>query len=108
MAVSRGTLTSATFPVVVSMLTTIRVSVSRWARPVMKSVPTARNVIRVGLGVGAAVASIPGPTPAGWNSEVSAGVGVGTGVGVLVGPAVGVASTCAAKNWLLAAMSRSA
>src|ERR1035437_8918353 len=82
-----------TFSVLLSMLTRIRVSVREWDRPVMKSRPTIRNVIRLGFGglagVGAAVGRVVGVAVGaalepGGIDEVPSDPVVRKGVGVSV------------------------
>src|SRR5215211_2566251 len=64
-AISRGKLIIATSPVVGSMLTTIRVSVSDWVRSSAESTPTRRTLIRAvgdsGVAIGATFNSSVGP-----------------------------------------------
>src|ERR1035437_4988361 len=71
----------AAFPVAVSMLASISVSVTEWSRPGIQSTPTSRKVIRLGLGArvddGCAVGTV---IAFGWSDDPSGVVGVGVGV----------------------------
>src|SRR5450830_558202 len=69
----------AAFPVAVSRVASIIVSVTEWSRPGIQSTPTSRKVIRLGLGArvgaGCAVGSVFG-----WTVDPSGSVGIGVAV----------------------------